>query len=125
MFGRDVDRALNFVALGLGLAQKHDVEPIIAHDPEFVEAQTVMVTRALENATKLLTFEFIGIKPTYYRAGATSFVFGDQKYYLEEPFTPPAGVTKVIVGTDDCDVWFRYDAGGSQEVFVSAYTARV
>ena len=63
VFGRDVDRALNFVALGLGLAQKHDVEPIIAHDPEFVEAQTVMVTRALENATKLLTFEFIGIKP--------------------------------------------------------------
>ena len=52
-------------------------------------------------------------------------MFGDQKYYLEEPFTPPAGVTKVFVGTDDCDVWFRYDAGGSQEVFVSAYTARV
>ena len=66
-----------------------------------------------------------GIKPTYYEAGATSFVFGDQKYYLEEPFTPPAGVTEVVVATDDYDVWFRYDAGGSQEVFVSAYTARV
>ena len=100
-------------------------KPIIAHDPEFAEAQTVMVTRALTNATARLPYKFTGIKPTYYRAGATSFVFGDQKYYLEEPFTPPAGVTKVFVGTDDCDVWFRYDAGRSQEVFVSAYTTRV
>jgi len=80
-----------------------------------------MVTRALTNATARLPFQFIGMKPTYYKAGDTSFVFGDQKYYLEEPFTPPAGVT-VFVVSDDYDVWFRYDAGGSQEVFVSAYT---
>ena len=100
-------------------------KPIIAHDPEFAEAQTVMVTRALTNATARLPYKFTGIKSTYYEAGATSFVFGDQKYYLEEPFTPPAGVTEVVVATDDYDVWFRYDAGGSQEVFVSAYTARV
>ena len=52
-------------------------------------------------------------------------MFGDQKYYLEEPFTPPAGVTEVFAVTDDYEVWFRYVVGGSQEVFVSAYTERV